>query len=248
MFITDGRKYSDSPRLSTRPMPGLAITVSAAYLCLALPYSTQDQPDQTRSNDRADRGSLFVKCLRNAHSVHSLVPFLGLYHHNTHTMATAFRPQILRQAFAAAPAKRVFSSGPLSSVSAFRAARVSREAPLASAIKATAAFHTSQPRPILPPLPQVIKGTINDAAKTPDASYMHGSYHWSFERYDHAVRKKKECRQLTYNPQNHVCRPHPSHHCSLCSRRLEPSHGRCLLRNHPDPLTHWLRVRPSPIP
>ncbi|GAB7349727.1 hypothetical protein MBLNU459_g0463t1 [Dothideomycetes sp. NU459] len=98
-------------------------------------------------------------------------------------MAAALRPHVLRQAFAAAPAKRVFSTAPLSaSLSAASAARVSRRAPLQSALKAAAAFHTSQPRAILPPLPQVIKGTVNDAALTPDPSALHGSYHWSFER------------------------------------------------------------------
>jgi len=45
-----------------------------------------------------------------------------------------------------------------------------------------AAFHASSRRPILPALPQRIAGTINEAAKVPDPSPSHGSYHWTFER------------------------------------------------------------------
>lgn len=45
-----------------------------------------------------------------------------------------------------------------------------------------AAFHTSSRKSILPPLPQVVKGTVNDAAPVPATSPSHGSYHWTFER------------------------------------------------------------------
>jgi len=45
-----------------------------------------------------------------------------------------------------------------------------------------AAFHASSRRTILPALPQRIVGTINEAAKVPDPSPSHGSYHWTFER------------------------------------------------------------------
>jgi succinate dehydrogenase (ubiquinone) membrane anchor subunit len=44
-------------------------------------------------------------------------------------------------------------------------------------------FHSSAKREILTPLPQVIKGTMNDAAAVPHSSPSHGSYHWSFERF-----------------------------------------------------------------
>ncbi|EER26845.1 membrane anchor subunit of succinate dehydrogenase, Sdh4 [Coccidioides posadasii str. Silveira] len=45
-----------------------------------------------------------------------------------------------------------------------------------------AQFHASSKREILPPEPQVIKGTVNDAAPIPPTSPTHGSYHWDFER------------------------------------------------------------------
>ncbi|KAI1074885.1 CybS-domain-containing protein [Whalleya microplaca] len=45
-----------------------------------------------------------------------------------------------------------------------------------------AAFHASSRRSLLPPGPQVIKGTVNDPAPVPDPHPSHGSYHWTFER------------------------------------------------------------------
>ncbi|CCU82774.1 succinate dehydrogenase membrane anchor subunit / SDH4 [Blumeria hordei DH14] len=45
-----------------------------------------------------------------------------------------------------------------------------------------AAFHTSGSKTILPPLPQMIQGTANDAAPVPNPEPNHGSYHWTFER------------------------------------------------------------------
>ncbi|KAK6949568.1 hypothetical protein Daesc_009651 [Daldinia eschscholtzii] len=45
-----------------------------------------------------------------------------------------------------------------------------------------AAFHASSRRSLLPPGPQVIKGTVNDPAPIPETSPSHGSYHWTFER------------------------------------------------------------------
>lgn len=45
-----------------------------------------------------------------------------------------------------------------------------------------AAFHSSSPKAILPPGPQVIDGTANDPAPVPKPSPTHGSYHWTFER------------------------------------------------------------------
>jgi len=47
---------------------------------------------------------------------------------------------------------------------------------------AAAAFHSTPQRAILPPLPQRIDGTANDASPTIDPSPTHGSYHWVFER------------------------------------------------------------------
>ncbi|KAF2857681.1 hypothetical protein K470DRAFT_260578 [Piedraia hortae CBS 480.64] len=44
------------------------------------------------------------------------------------------------------------------------------------------AFQTSANKQILPPLPQTIAGTVNDAVRVPDPEPMHGAYHWTFER------------------------------------------------------------------
>ncbi|WEW54721.1 hypothetical protein PRK78_000144 [Emydomyces testavorans] len=43
-------------------------------------------------------------------------------------------------------------------------------------------FHATSKREILPPEPQTVKGTVNDAAPVPPTSPTHGSYHWDFER------------------------------------------------------------------
>ncbi|CUS10955.1 unnamed protein product [Tuber aestivum] len=53
---------------------------------------------------------------------------------------------------------------------------------LARAGMAKKGFHVSASRKILPAGPQVIQGTVNDAAEVPDPNATHGSYHWSFER------------------------------------------------------------------
>lgn len=45
-----------------------------------------------------------------------------------------------------------------------------------------AQFQTSTRRQILPPLPQVIRGGVNDPAPVPESHPSHGSYHWSMER------------------------------------------------------------------
>lgn len=45
-----------------------------------------------------------------------------------------------------------------------------------------AQFQTSTRRQILPPLPQVIRGGVNDPAPVPEPHPSHGSYHWSMER------------------------------------------------------------------
>ncbi|KAK3336716.1 CybS-domain-containing protein [Cercophora scortea] len=46
----------------------------------------------------------------------------------------------------------------------------------------TAAFHTTARRALLPPPPQIIEGSVNDAAPVPPPSPSHGSYHWTFDR------------------------------------------------------------------
>ncbi|OJD18226.1 hypothetical protein AJ78_01726 [Emergomyces pasteurianus Ep9510] len=45
-----------------------------------------------------------------------------------------------------------------------------------------AGFHATSRRDLLPPPPQTIQGTMNDAAPLPPTSPSHGSYHWTFER------------------------------------------------------------------
>ncbi|PMD12761.1 CybS-domain-containing protein [Hyaloscypha hepaticicola] len=106
-------------------------------------------------------------------------------------MASIVRPAMLRQTCLATASKRTFSTK-LSSFPAINKPAASvlsrpvvrsafvRDA-LPGAIR-VAAFHASGRQPILPPLPQVINGTANDAAPVPPANPSHGSYHWTFER------------------------------------------------------------------
>ncbi|KAI1363890.1 mitochondrial succinate dehydrogenase cytochrome b560 subunit D [Xylaria arbuscula] len=95
-------------------------------------------------------------------------------------MASAIRPTLLRQtALAAAATRRAATASPASSIP-------SRTAPFQSTITKdavrVAAFHASSRRSLLPPGPQVIRGTVNDPVPVPDPSPTHGSYHWTFER------------------------------------------------------------------
>ncbi|KAK6201886.1 membrane anchor subunit of succinate dehydrogenase, Sdh4 [Pestalotiopsis sp. IQ-011] len=78
-------------------------------------------------------------------------------------MASIVRPTLLRQT-ALAAARPAVRSAVLKDV-----ARVS-------------AFHASSRKNLLPPGPQVIKGTVNDPAPVPTPSPSHGSYHWTFDR------------------------------------------------------------------
>lgn len=96
----------------------------------------------------------------------------------TATMASAVRPTLLRQALAA-PSKRAFSSA----IPAFRSQQQPLKAQPSWHIQ-RAAFQTSTRRPILPPLPQVIDGSVNDPVKIPEPHPSHGSYHWTAERCD----------------------------------------------------------------
>lgn len=91
-------------------------------------------------------------------------------------MAASLRPTLMRHALAA-PAQRTLTSAVMP------AFRVQRSQPILKSIP-RATFQTSAARHILPPLPQVIKGGMNDAAPTPAPHPAHGSYHWSFERCD----------------------------------------------------------------
>ncbi|PSK51882.1 succinate dehydrogenase [ubiquinone] cytochrome b small subunit [Elsinoe australis] len=88
-------------------------------------------------------------------------------------MASAMRSSAFRQAFAA---QRQFT------MPARTASRISKIASPAFGATRVAAFHASQKKEILPPLPQRILGTVNDPAPTPPSSPSHGSYHWTMER------------------------------------------------------------------
>ncbi|RFU33245.1 hypothetical protein B7463_g3065, partial [Scytalidium lignicola] len=102
-------------------------------------------------------------------------------------MASIVRPAILRQTCLAAASKRAFSNKAVSSFPAIKqpASILSNPALRTSfARDATrvASFHTTSRKAILPPPPQTIEGTVNDAALIPPTSPTHGSYHWTFER------------------------------------------------------------------
>ncbi|KAK3934062.1 CybS-domain-containing protein [Diplogelasinospora grovesii] len=65
--------------------------------------------------------------------------------------------------------------------SAFAAKSLRQQSVLQNAVR-TSAFHTTSRRNILPPPPQRVEGTVNDAVPVPPPSPSHGSYHWTFER------------------------------------------------------------------
>ncbi|EMC98945.1 hypothetical protein BAUCODRAFT_64927 [Baudoinia panamericana UAMH 10762] len=91
-------------------------------------------------------------------------------------MASALRPAILRHALGAPASTRALTT---SALPAFRAHHLAQRSPLALQ---RATFQTSTKRAILPALPQVIRGTVNDPVTVRDADPTHGSYHWTFER------------------------------------------------------------------
>ncbi|KAI1749798.1 mitochondrial succinate dehydrogenase cytochrome b560 subunit D [Xylaria castorea] len=95
-------------------------------------------------------------------------------------MASALRPMLLRQTALSAATRRAATTVP---ASAFLPRTTSSfQSPIAKSAMRVAAFHASSRRSLLPPGPQVIKGTVNDAVPVPDPSATHGSYHWTFER------------------------------------------------------------------
>ncbi|PNS18256.1 Oligosaccharide translocation protein rft1 [Sphaceloma murrayae] len=89
-------------------------------------------------------------------------------------MASAMRSSTLRHAFAA---QRQFTM-PMRTSS-----RIGKLAtPAFNTTTRVAAFHASQRRDILPPLPQKVEGTVNDPVPVYPPSPSHGSYHWTMER------------------------------------------------------------------
>ncbi|KAI0384232.1 CybS-domain-containing protein [Hypomontagnella monticulosa] len=89
-------------------------------------------------------------------------------------MASIIRPALLRQTALAASTRRAATA-------TFSRQQLIRPA-IAMDVARITAFHTSSRRSLLPPGPQVIKGTVNDPAPVPDPHPTHGSYHWTFER------------------------------------------------------------------
>ncbi|KAI5859552.1 CybS-domain-containing protein [Durotheca rogersii] len=89
-------------------------------------------------------------------------------------MASIMRPTLIRHTLAAST-RRAATAPTLSRHQLIRPALASEKARVA-------AFHASSRRSLLPPGPQVIKGTVNDPAPVPETSPSHGSYHWTFER------------------------------------------------------------------
>ncbi|KAI1638308.1 CybS-domain-containing protein [Biscogniauxia mediterranea] len=91
-------------------------------------------------------------------------------------MASIIRPTLLRQTRLAA------ASAAAAAATTRRAAVAAPSTTLAKDALRVAAFHASSRRSLLPPGPQVIKGSVNDPAPIPEPNSLHGSYHWTFER------------------------------------------------------------------
>lgn len=130
----------------------------------------------TTATSRLRRGSLYPLFPANISPTRRRLYHLAVALTTAPTMASTLRPTLLRQALAA-PAKRVYTSA----VPAFRAQQ-QRLSQRPSWTLQRAAFQTSASRQILPPLPQVIKGTVNDPVNIPEPHPSHGSYHWTAER------------------------------------------------------------------
>lgn len=100
-------------------------------------------------------------------------------------MASLMRPGLVRQAFERpAASHRVLStltSAALNRPLAHNLRPAFQRAAIPQATR-VAAFHATQRKQILPPLPQKVIGSANDPVPVPDPSPTHGSYHWSFER------------------------------------------------------------------
>jgi len=98
-------------------------------------------------------------------------------------MASLIKTSMLRQTCLAA-SKRNLSTKTSSAFPAINTP-VGRSAFVRDALPDSArvaAFHAAGRQQILPPLPQTIDGTANDAALVPPANPKDGSYHWTFER------------------------------------------------------------------
>lgn len=100
-------------------------------------------------------------------------------------MAAASRTTMLRQVQRLS-SQRLFSSTahPLRPFRAAPLIPASRQcmSPRLSIASQIAPFSTTPQRKILPAGPQVIEGTVNDAAPVPKPEPLHGSYGWTFER------------------------------------------------------------------
>ncbi|PUU83328.1 CybS-domain-containing protein [Tuber borchii] len=96
-------------------------------------------------------------------------------------MASLFRSS-LRTATATAIAPRLSRSITATTSAAVKCTGMKNLGISRQAGMAKKGFHISASRKILPAGPQVIQGTVNDAAEIPDPNATHGSYHWSFER------------------------------------------------------------------
>ncbi|KAI2783811.1 CybS-domain-containing protein [Daldinia loculata] len=89
-------------------------------------------------------------------------------------MASLVRPVLLRQTALAASTRRAATA-------TFSRQQLIRPT-VSKDVARVAAFHASSSRSLLPPGPQVIKGSVNDPAPIPETNPSHGSYHWTFER------------------------------------------------------------------
>ncbi|KAF2454619.1 CybS-domain-containing protein [Lineolata rhizophorae] len=107
-------------------------------------------------------------------------------------MASIIRPSLLAQLRAAPLSRRVFSTRSLPTIGSCsnpsrRPAIRSHGEPASLAARSSilphsVGFHATPARPILPPLPQRIQGTTNEAQPIVEHSATEGGYHWAFER------------------------------------------------------------------
>nr|POE79867.1 succinate dehydrogenase [ubiquinone] cytochrome b small subunit, mitochondrial [Quercus suber]POF05258.1 succinate dehydrogenase [ubiquinone] cytochrome b small subunit, mitochondrial [Quercus suber] len=158
--------------LARAERPSLTLPYSYAILGVCLEQRASDWLQQT-SADKVGIHSPSTTRVSNLISTHIWRQHSTPPTNLPFTMAASLRPTLLRQVLNVSTKRTLTTALP-----AFRA----RRAQTPTSALQRAAFQTSSRRAILPPLPQEIKGTVNDAVPVHDAEPSHGSYHWTAER------------------------------------------------------------------
>ena len=177
-------------------------------------------------------------------------------------MASLVRPTVLRQTCQAAASKRALrtkvstgfsSSKPASSILRSQASRNAFATGALPGSMRVAAFHASCRRPILPPLPRKLNVLCqwweSILIYFPESIEGTGAFICSWNVKPILTSSSQRCCSRTiaesiswFLPLDvralSLCGPHPSHHCTIRGRILEPDHRCYSLCSYSDPFTH----------